>query len=236
VSSPGKFLQGQYFLTNQQFDFKRRILEHLKKEKHPVIAIAGIAGTGKTLLVFDLAMELSRKNRVLILHAGLLRKGHFEISDRLRNVDIYSFDEITPRQDISGYSYVIIDEAGFIPQEKLKLFLEDMERAGMPLIMTYDPHDLLSEISRDTQQEQRLAQITNASTLLLVFSGHIRINRPVFSFLRTLLYLRDRSGHNVYDCIETLYARDQAECRLIIRHYEKNGVQPDQEQYSAADQ
>lgn len=223
VSAPGKFLQGQYFLTNQQFDFKRRILEHLRWEAHPVIAIAGIAGTGKTLLAFDLAMELSRRNRVLFLHAGLLRKGHFELNDRLKNVDICSFDEITAGRDISGYACVIIDEAGYIPEEMLRLFLERLEREGLPLVMTYDPHDLLSEISRDTQQEQRLTQIRDASTLLLVFSGNIRINRPVYSFLRTLLDLKDRHGHHAYDCIETLYAGSQEECRLIIRHFEKNG-------------
>ena len=73
---PEKFLQEQYFLTNQQFDFRRKILACLKSEEKPVISICGNAGTGKTLLLFDLAMQLSRKNLVLILHSGPLRKGH----------------------------------------------------------------------------------------------------------------------------------------------------------------
>ena len=75
VAVPEKFLQGQYFLTNQQFDFRRRIREHLKQEASCVISITGSAGTGKTLLLFDLAILLSKKSRVLFVHAGPLRRG-----------------------------------------------------------------------------------------------------------------------------------------------------------------
>ena len=57
---------------------------------HGLFLISGKTGTGKTLLLFDLAMVLSKKKKVLLLHAGPLRKGHMIIHERLRNVDLFS--------------------------------------------------------------------------------------------------------------------------------------------------
>ena len=69
AAMPEKFLQGNYFLTNQQAEFKRKILETLREqdaEEEPyLITVSGTAGTGKTLLLFDLAMSLSKKKKVL---------------------------------------------------------------------------------------------------------------------------------------------------------------------------
>ena len=37
IAAPEKFLQKEYFLTNQQADFRRRILEHLKEPPKLII-------------------------------------------------------------------------------------------------------------------------------------------------------------------------------------------------------
>ena len=100
AAEPEKFLQGSYFLTNQQEEFKRRILEALREGAEqgtvPFIVVTGGGGTGKTLLLYDLSLALSKKKRVLLMHGGKLQSGHKAINERLRNVDIIetdSFDE-----------------------------------------------------------------------------------------------------------------------------------------------
>lgn len=77
IAEPDKFIQGKYFLTNQQFDFRKRILSFLQnretsEENAPMISISGIAGTGKTLLLLSLATDLSKQDRVLFIHSGPL--------------------------------------------------------------------------------------------------------------------------------------------------------------------
>ena len=223
VAAPEKFLQKQYFLTNQQADFKRRILEHLKKEEAPFVAVTGIGGTGKTLLIFDLAVELSKKNRILFLHTGLLRKGHFTIDERLKNVDIRAADEIVGSPDLSEYSGLIIDEAAYLAPNKIRIFAEESKNAGIPLIVAYDPQQLLNELSDDAAGSGTTDYIRNSCTLFLAFTGNIRINRPVYSFLRTLLCLKDHPGHPDYGCIDVIYAADEEESSVLVRYYHSKG-------------
>ena len=347
VASPEKFLAGQYFLTNQQFDFRRRILSCLREysedrrvpgirvpgndvpgtdaaekpaeqhtpaagesgtgvpgsdvpgtdaaekpaEQHaPVIGVSGIAGTGKTLLLLDLALELSKKQRILFVHSGPLRNGHQVIDQRLKNVDIIGEGSI-PGADVSGHACLLIDEADHLKEEPLKELLLRAEKCGIPVILSYDPHVLLFEADRTrsteagsrqsrepstgvpTVEELRVeapatgalsaeepsiagelsaevrsvgeltigdptagdpdagelipggptARFDRICTMTLAFTGNIRINRPVYSFLRTLLNLGDRPGRHDYGCIDVVYAGRDEEKDLIEAYYRDRG-------------
>lgn len=54
-----KFLNSEYFLTNQQRDFKKTILDNYEKNYF----IKGQAGTGKTLLAYDIAKTYLTKEK-----------------------------------------------------------------------------------------------------------------------------------------------------------------------------
>ncbi len=219
VSSPDSFLQGQYFLTNQQFDFRRRILAHLKQEPAAVISFSGAAGTGKTLLLFDLAMALSKKNWVLFVHAGPLRKGHLTLNERLKNVEIRSGYEIRSDDFPPECRAVLIDEADRLDRTILDFLLAHAGRLCIPVIMAYDPHHLLNEPWISQPEDHTEDFIRQVSTLSMEFTGNIRINRPVYSFLCTLLNLKDRAGRSDYSCIDVLYANDQEELQKITAYY-----------------
>ena len=244
VASPEKFLQGQYFLTNQQAEFKRQILELLDaydpadmnssaqtvsedensqqqgKPSSPVISLSGIAGTGKTLLLFDLAMVLSKKKKVLLLHAGPLRKGHMIIHERLRNVDLFSAASLGKQIQIRDYSYVLVDEANRLTCSCLDTLFQKSRKQGIPVILTYDPQKLLASHTEPSEAEDLICRMT---TLPLEFTGNIRINRPVFSFLRTLFNQKDRSPYADYSCIDILYAANTQEEGALVRHYLTRG-------------
>lgn len=248
VASPEKFLQGQYFLTNQQFDFRRRILEYLKDHdcgeaagsevcgpgqqaagsearnsgKNPVISVEGAAGTGKTLLLFDLAMQLSKKSRVLLLHSGTLRRGHLLIDERLKNVDIRSGAGTLNSSflQLPGYDYLLIDEADHLGSEVLSSLLAQASLLHIPIILAYDSYQLL-----ENQWEHTAKLITRSASLSLAFTGNIRINRPVYSFLRTLLNLKEHPGNPDYSCITVLYAENEKEMRRIADYYHDQGYE-----------
>ena len=223
VSSPEKYLQGQYFLTNQQYSFKQAVLETVGRDNAPVISVTGAAGTGKTLLLFDLAMTLSKKSRVLFVHSGPLRQGHRVIDNRLKNVDIRSAAPDDVHADLTGYSYVLIDEADYLAPDVLTGFLDSAKRLGIPCVLAYDPHLLLQGITADKTTEETVGLITAKSTLSLAFSGNIRINRPVYSFLKTLLNRKDHAGHPDFSCIDVVCADTKAELDLLVRYYEDQG-------------
>lgn len=67
-TQPERFLKKEYFLTCQQRDIERQILKKIRAEKDGIFSFSGLPGTGKTLLLYDLAMKLSNRQPVCIIH------------------------------------------------------------------------------------------------------------------------------------------------------------------------
>ena len=221
AAEPDRFLSGSYFLTNQQAEFKRKILEVFSESgadtENPVIAVKGTAGTGKTLLLFDLAMTLSKKKRVLLLTGGNLQKGHIVLDERLKNVFIRTDDSFRENEE---WDYLFLDEANRISEDGLKRIMEYVGSRGIPCIMAYDPHVLTDARGRLAEVEKR---ILCYSTLLLEFTGNIRINRPMFSFLQNLFHTKEKARNVDYSCIDVLYAANGDDAAAILSYYREKG-------------
>ena len=221
AAEPDRFLSGSYFLTNQQAEFKRRILEVFSETgtdtECPVIAVKGTAGTGKTLLLFDLAMTLSKKKRVLLITGGTLQKGHKVLDERLKNVFIRTADSFTEGEK---WDYLFLDEANRIPEEVFKQIMEYVQKMRIHGIMAYDPHVLTDAYGKLAEAEKR---IIHYSTLLLEFTGNIRINRPIFSFLQNLFHTKEKARSVDYSCIDVLYAGNREEAEAILSYYREKG-------------
>ncbi|MED0922930.1 hypothetical protein P4T43_21710, partial [Bacillus paranthracis] len=85
-------------MTEQQENFKNEILSYKKGTGPSYIAIEGYAGTGKTLLTYDIAKayrDISK--RVLIFHCGSLNEGQKKL---IRD----SNWEIAPIKDYQKYN------------------------------------------------------------------------------------------------------------------------------------
>ena len=70
LTEPERFLKKEYFLTSQQRDIERQILKRIRGERGGYFWFSGLPGTGKTLLLYDIAMKLSVRQRVCIIHCG----------------------------------------------------------------------------------------------------------------------------------------------------------------------
>ena len=82
LTEPLKFLRKEYFLTSQQRDIKRQILKRIRTEHTGYYSFSGLPGTGKTLLLYDIAMKLSQKHKVCMIHCGEAEKnGRFCMND-----------------------------------------------------------------------------------------------------------------------------------------------------------
>lgn len=231
IAEPDKFIQGKYFLTNQQFDFRKRILSFLQKRETsggnaPMISISGIAGTGKTLLLLSLAMDLSKQDRVLFIHSGPLRKGHVELDRQLAQIDITSSEDAVDDGLPGRYGYVLIDEADHLERDALDRLLAICRQMDTPMVMAYDPHRLLAEYGEragNAKLPETAELIEKNSAMSLAFTGNIRINRPVYSFLRSMLHLTEYPVRMDYSCIDVLYANDRKERSLIEHSFIKMG-------------
>src|SRR5699024_1733614 len=99
-----RFMDDEYFLTQQQKEFKKRILD----SKAGVCLIEGKPGTGKSLLLYDIAKEMIKNFKIVLIHCGQLNEGHLKLKME------YGWD-ILPAKDsgsIANYEpeVVFIDE------------------------------------------------------------------------------------------------------------------------------
>lgn len=203
ITTPEKFLNGEYFLTNQQHEFRRQILSAIRTGKRPLlIGIGGGAGTGKTLLLYDLAMVLSRRHRVRILHCGSLSQGHRILDRKLRNVAIFSADgtpasEEGERAD-APVDYLLVDEAGRLSPEQFQALSDLAEREKLVCIFCYDAarFRFADENGRALQKSMQ-----ERADLSLVLSGNIRINRSLASFTRILFDRREEPGDRNFSSV-----------------------------------
>lgn len=130
LNTPEKFIQGQYFLTQQQETIKQEIITCVEnKKQNKLWGITGSAGTGKTLLLYDLAKALSAYGRCCVVHSGMLCRGHYAINDGIRNLEVISAKSVE-EDFLSGYRFILVDEAQRIYKGNLKVILDFAKQNG----------------------------------------------------------------------------------------------------------
>ncbi len=236
LHTPERFLAGEYFLTNQQAEFKRQVLEYLAEvdsyatatsgfHRTSVIGISGSSGTGKTLLLYDLVRELSRKKHVCLIHCGPLCDGHRILDERWKNVEIYSMLNLTEQMEagVTDLSFLhdcdiaMIDEANHITPwfcEKLEASIAQNAKPSA-CFYSYNPDQAL-RMSQDMRLlDERIREI---ESLHCELSGNLRVNRSIASFIRELLHTTDAPRQKEYDCIDILYASGEEEQQILTAY------------------
>lgn len=183
LNSTTRFLADQYFLTHQQEEFQNKIINTILVASNEIfIAITGSAGTGKTLLTFDIAKELQRKGkRVLVIHCGLLNEGHHELTKN--GWDISSIKNHT-YHDFSHFDLVIIEEAQRIKKSQLEDVASRIKSAKCACIFSYDKDQTLSKWEAADDTAGMIDSIISTSTYKL--SEKIRTNKEIASFIKLL--------------------------------------------------
>ena len=91
LNTPEKFIRGEYFLTQAQEQIKKRILDTVSNlDTHGYVSLTGRPGTGKTLLLYDIAKELAKKDKTLIIHCGKLADGQDLLNKCINNFCVVS--------------------------------------------------------------------------------------------------------------------------------------------------
>lgn len=141
VADPVRFLKKEYFLTSQQRDIERKILRELRANRSGYFWFSGLPGTGKTLLLYDIAMKLSSRHLVCMIHCEEASDKWKILHERLRRIDFLSDKQLTKnglladkQQKYEQYSAILVDEAHLLSTEKLQCLLEVSK--GIPVIFS----------------------------------------------------------------------------------------------------
>ncbi|WP_114633321.1 DNA/RNA helicase domain-containing protein [Vibrio splendidus] len=180
-NSTEKFVADKYFLTNQQEDIKKNILRELGNVDAKFISLVGSAGTGKTLLAYDIVKEYKQTKNPLIVHCGYLNEGHQTL---IRDGwDIVPIRDLR-RRDVADYDAVFIDEAQRIYENQLNNTIEGIRSSNGKIVFCYDQLQTLSDSEARRDIDEKINNIDGIIRYQL--SEKIRTNKEIATFIKCL--------------------------------------------------
>ena len=205
LTEPERFLKKEYFLTSQQRDIERQILKKIRGERNGYFWFSGLPGTGKTLLLYDIAMRLSVRQKVCIVHCGEGGKEWRLLHDRLRRIDFLADDQLGESTDLGCYSSILVDESHLLSPEKLSVLLAWSERR--PVIFSSDSEDVISPEELDRSIVEGLGKLPGIQKFHL--TNRIRTNAELSSFIQNMVHLPEKRSFRWYPHIVVMYEAEK---------------------------
>ena len=216
LTEPERFLNKEYFLTSQQKDIERRILDKIRKVRSGYFWFSGLPGTGKTLLLYDIAMRLSAHQKVCIIHCGEAGKEWKVLHDRLLRIAFFTDSQLEEQSDLNEYSAILVDEAHLLTEEKLHVILELSEKH--PVIFSSDDEDMISDEEMDRTMIHEIEHLPDIQSFHL--TNRIRTNAELSSFIQNMMHLPEKRAVRYYPHIQVVYANDEKEAETLLKGYQ----------------
>ncbi|MBX7000367.1 AAA family ATPase [Bacillus aerophilus] len=219
-NSTEKFLDDEYFLTDHQKATSTNIIKSFNNKTCRLFSIQGGAGTGKTLLTYDIAKKIEFEgHKVLIIHCGYLNEGHKKLrKSGWKIIPIYELEDYK----LDEFALIILDEAQRIRKDQFDYLVKHIKKedSKSKIIFSYDEIQCLSihEIKRNIPKEIRYLVAEENSHKL---TDKIRSNEELSVFIQNLFYRRTNKKYT-YNNIEIQYFSKPSLARKYLKHLHHN--------------
>lgn len=183
-NSTERFVKDEYFLTHQQEDIKCKTIKSISfRSKEQFIAITGSAGTGKTLLIYDLVKEFHRiGDKTLVIHCGNLNEGQLNLINN-HGWDITSIKYFN-KYDLSSYDVIVVDEAQRIRTSQFNSIVTTVQSTKGGCIFSYDKLQTLSNSEELSKIDEKVSIVNGIQ--LYKLTEKIRTNIEIASFIKSV--------------------------------------------------
>ena len=229
LNSTAAFINNEYFFTSAQPRIKTEILSELTENPLMFFCISANAGTGKTLLTYDIANELMSTNKnILLIHCGILNRGHIKLIYRYK-WNIVSIKDISNNKEninLDNIDFIFVDESQRIRFSQLEALTKKAVEKQIPMLFSYDTKQYLK-----TGETLDLSNYLNNTYPHLITStkkltNKIRTNKAISSFITNLLEIGKSHDNLHYDCITIDYFNNIQDLTEYIDFLEQNGWKP----------
>ena len=224
ISSPERFLNHQYFLTNQQLFYRKELQGAItaKGKGALFLGITGEPGTGKTLLLYDLAKALGETYRVLLIHGAPLSPGHLVLKTAIPSVTIVPIRDVTEEfLEENSYDVILVDESQRLYQVGFDRIVSFVLKQGLSCVFVYDPSQVLSVPEKERDISAQIELLCGSSICAL--SSKLRNNPEAAAFMANLFNLKCRTGKYRYENITLLRASSPEEEQILLGYITGKG-------------
>lgn len=217
-----RFLQGEYFLTTSQQSVKDTLLHAHKRFPGTCLLLSAAAGTGKTLLLYDIAKTIHSNSSAALLHPGPLNDGQLCFRNQL-GWDIYALCDIHPAALCSRYALLLIDDAQHLRHSDLHALASAAQASCTSLLLAFET---IPELHLDPSSDSRAFLSAHHPSLRLhntALSAKIRTNSTLSAFITNLFHLGATPLHKNSDCISLDYLYEAADLRAYASHLTNQG-------------
>ena len=219
-NSTKKFMEEEYFLTEHQEEIRTNVMKVVETSTTEFMALTGAAGTGKTLLTYDIAKELRNKGkRVLIVHCAQLNSGQ-RILQNNYEWDICMAKTIKDT-DLTQYDIIIVDEAQRIYQAQFNDIKVNAEEKKIKCIFSFDEKQYLHNDEKSRNMAGQISAILTQPIYKL--TDKIRTNKEIASFIKPLFDCNEKLSNLKYANIDLCYCSQKQEVILLSRHLQEKG-------------
>ena len=217
------FLKNEYFLTKSQEEIKNKIVKTIDNNSAKIFSIEGKAGTGKTLLAYDIARTLTdRGHKVAIVHCALSNDGIDILKQNKWNIILI--------KDLHSKGIEQIDVDIFIFDEAQRLYLDQVNgfiATNKTLIFA---HDVQQRLNSKKEADKVVALIKTKAVSddnHYEISTKIRHNKELASFIRKFFQLarirEDEMKGDSYKDISFYYVTDNNNAKIYIEYLKEQG-------------
>lgn len=220
------FLNRQYFLTSQQEDIKKKILNFIDDTTSGCFcSITGGPGSGKSLLLYDIAKELMEAGKnVLIAHSGGLNNGHnILISKGWHIVTTKNLikSDVNFQRDIVDADVYLIDESQRCYKYIMDVVIDKVSQRKKKCIFALDAEQVMSDGEQMYKNDETIRTITSGHSYAL--TSNIRTNADVYGFVKALFNIHHPANKNCREHVEITYCKTIAEVIAILSALQKKG-------------
>lgn len=221
LNSTDRFLKEDYLLTENQENIKKAVITYVCTNTQGRFAgITGGPGTGKTLLIYDIARELAKSRKILIVHSGILCDGHYKLNASLGNIKIISAKELRLRE-IKDVDVVIVDEAHRLYTDSLDKVVRWVKKAKAICLFSYDAGQTLSSSERRRRTAETIDVLCTGNIYRL--TNKIRTNKELALFITCLRDLTKYRDEYSFPNVTIVYEPKRAKAIERARIFETQG-------------
>lgn len=228
-NSTDRFINNEYFLTPGQRNAKDEILNEMSEHPFMFSCISANAGTGKTLLLYDIAKELMLAGkRVLIIHCGKLNEGHERLNSKY-NWNIISIGKVNSWIAISALGScdcIFVDEAQRIREGQLCEITDKAVEKEISVVFSYDVKQFLRDGETRNISDYLAENYNTVFTSTKMLKNKIRTNKSMASFITNLMNIGKSRDNLNYECVSIEFIERGYDIKLYINFLRANGWMP----------